>query len=1339
MTGFDRVGPPGRKLRLGLLLAFSAATVAWGLDPKLAVTQYGHGVWTTADGLPQDSVRGIAQTDDGYLWIATMGGLARFDGVSFTVFNSANTPVLGRDEITALAADPAGGLWIGTGGAGVLRFFNGKFAQVVSVADTHTDNVRFLMVDSRGVLWIGADGGLSKYDHGNVSTLFRGRSGLAVHCGIESPAGTLWFGTDGGLKKLENGSFTTYTARDGLPTDAVWALAGGPDGEIWIGTRPGGLSALSHGAFRTYTTRDGLTSNAVIGLLRDRDANLWIGTEGGGINRFAGGKFASFRNGAGGLANKVIRCLYEDREGSLWLGTAGGGLFRLKDFPFIERSTREDLPTDVIRTISQDPWGDVWLGTANGIARIVPDGRLLHYSTNDGFTSDLVWPVVRARNGDLWAGSEQGVLYYFRNADLANPAARRTWTLDGAIRMIFEQSDGSIWVATSNQLVRFRNGRKEVFGPDQGLAVTGLSAIAGSSGGGFWVGTRRGIQEFRDGRFLPVLGPAQGLVGTPFSLLEDSDRNLWAMTSAGLNRVSGGQVATFTRASGLPDAGMFQMIEDNFHTFWITTRKGVWRVSKREFDAVAEGRAHALKGDMFGAADGILGTSEFQLGYSPTACKMRDGTLWFPSFGGVLSVDPSHMSSNRQPPPVFVERVTAGNRVTVAEHSRILAGSNLEFHYTALSFISPDRVRFRYRLEGFDAEWEDAGTRRVAYFTNLPPGSYRFRVVACNNDGVWNLAGASFFFELTPRFYQTAWFYALCSLAVCLAGAAAYRWRVRGLRARQKWLRERVGERTAALRIEVQERLRAEEALQQANKSLASTERQYRRIFNGVTDAVLVCTLSEDGSPGRFIQVNDQACRFLGYSRDELLQMGKQDIVAPEAKATIADMTQSLLAEGQTLFETVNVAKDGRRIPVEVNAHIFDIDGAPALLASVRDISERKAAETAKAKLEAELRQAQKLESVGRLAGGVAHDFNNLLTVINGYCDLILNGLNVTDPLRPYAEEIGNAGARAASLTGQLLAFSRKQVIAPRLLDLNSAIRDTLPMLQRLIGEDIALTTSLDDSLGQAIADPGQIHQVLMNLVANARDAMPDGGKLSVETANADLGEDDVGAQQDAAPGRYVLMTVTDTGRGMDETTRQQVFEPFFTTKGFGRGTGLGLSTVYGIVRQSGGWIDVRSEVGVGTSFKVYLPRMDGRPLSERKPAGASTEKGSETILLVEDQDAVRALTNAALKRHGYRVIEAADGEAAVSLAGGHPDRIHLLLTNIVLPGMNGKELSERLKALRPDLKVLFTSGYPADVIAHRGVLDHGVSFLHKPYDLHELAAKVREMLGDPSQPAPEA
>jgi two-component system cell cycle sensor histidine kinase/response regulator CckA len=364
----------------------------------------------------------------------------------------------------------------------------------------------------------------------------------------------------------------------------------------------------------------------------------------------------------------------------------------------------------------------------------------------------------------------------------------------------------------------------------------------------------------------------------------------------------------------------------------------------------------------------------------------------------------------------------------------------------------------------------------------------------------------------------------------------------------------------------------------------------------------------------------------------------------------------------------------------------------------------------------------------------VAHDFNNLLTVINGYSGMLLEQLKVFDPLHPYVLEIKNAGERAASLTKQLLAFSRKQVIEPTAFDLNTTIRQAAPMLQRLIGEDIALETHLDDSLGQVLADPNQIHQVIMNLAVNARDAMPDGGRLDIKTNDVELGVEACTAEHpDAMPGRYVVMTVTDSGHGMDETTRHQIFEPFFTTKEVGKGTGLGLATVYGIVRQSGGWVDVWSEVGVGTTIKVYLPHTDVRPMPDEHGIGVATEGGNETILVVEDQESVRSFAVTALKQYGYYVIEASDGDEAIAVAEQHSGRIHLLLTDVIMPGMNGKVLSERLKEFYPDLKVLLASGYTADAFADRGVIDPGDAFLHKPFSPAELAVKVREVLAQSS------
>lgn len=414
-------------------------------------------------------------------------------------------------------------------------------------------------------------------------------------------------------------------------------------------------------------------------------------------------------------------------------------------------------------------------------------------------------------------------------------------------------------------------------------------------------------------------------------------------------------------------------------------------------------------------------------------------------------------------------------------------------------------------------------------------------------------------------------------------------------------------------------------------------------------------------------------------------------------------------------------------------------DGRRLVLSMAIDLTERKLAEAEKEKLTTQLIQAQKMESVGRLAGGVAHDFNNLLTIINGYSDLLLDRLRAPDPLRSHVELIRKAGERASSLTKQLLAYSRRQVIAPKKLDLNRSISDALPMLRRLIGEDITVTSHLDAASGAVMADPGQLNQVIMNLFVNARDAMPEGGELQIGTANVELDEEAAAAiDPGATPGRYVLMTVTDNGCGINDANRQRIFEPFFTTKEVGKGTGLGLSTVYGIIRQSNGWITVKSEVGVGTSFMIYLPRMDASLPPEAKSINAPSEKGTETILLVEDQEAVRSFAKAVLQHNGYLVIEASSGEEAAALAKNYQGQIHLLLTDVILPGMNGKDLSEMVKGLLPHLAVLFISGYSADTITSRGALNPGVAFLQKPFSPDDLAAKVHEVLVDGLVPSRE-
>ena len=409
----------------------------------------------------------------------------------------------------------------------------------------------------------------------------------------------------------------------------------------------------------------------------------------------------------------------------------------------------------------------------------------------------------------------------------------------------------------------------------------------------------------------------------------------------------------------------------------------------------------------------------------------------------------------------------------------------------------------------------------------------------------------------------------------------------------------------------------------------------------------------------------------------------------------------------------------------------------PKALASVASAVaigiERKRGEEALRQSEERLRQAQKMEAVGRLAGGIAHDFNNLLTVIVSYCDLMLEDLAAGDPKRADLGEIRKAADGAAALTRQLLAFSRQQVLEPRVMDLKATIASTEKLLVRLIGEDIRLTTSLAPDLGAVRADPGQLGQIIVNLAVNARDAMPAGGRLTIEAANVEMDEAYVRGHAPAGPGRYVMLALSDTGIGMDEQTQARIFEPFFTTKGVGKGTGLGLATVYGIVKQSGGFIWVYSEPGRGTTFKVYLPRVDEPAEAAAAPAvQAEPRRGAETVLLVEDAASVRVVTRQVLERYGYTVLEAPDGETALHLAAKHPGPIHLLLTDVVMPGLSGRQLVEQLARLRPDMKALYTSGYAANAIAHHGILESGIAYLAKPFTPETLARRVREVLDAP-------
>jgi len=483
---------------------------------------------------------------------------------------------------------------------------------------------------------------------------------------------------------------------------------------------------------------------------------------------------------------------------------------------------------------------------------------------------------------------------------------------------------------------------------------------------------------------------------------------------------------------------------------------------------------------------------------------------------------------------------------------------------------------------------------------------------------------------------------------------------------------------------------------------------------------------------GRFLSVNAALVRILGYdsAADVLrLDMARDVYADPAERQRLLDRDTYTDREYDEVEATWK-RKDGRLLSVQLSVRAVRKGAGEVEYYEtfVRDVTEQR-------RLQQQLVQSQKMEAVGRLAGGIAHDFNNLLTVITSYSDLLLQDLGGEDPKREDVEQVRKAAEGAAALTRQLLAFSRQQVLAPRVVSLSVVVQGVEKMLRRVIGEDVDLVTALDLNVGSVKADVGQLEQVLMNLAVNARDAMPTGGKLTIETANVEH-DPDYAREREATPvRRFVMLAVSDTGIGMDEATKARIFEPFFTTKEAGKGTGLGLATVYGIVQQSGGFIWVYSEPGHGTTFKIYLPQVEA-PLEGRAVGAAPGDlpRGTETILLVEDAAAVRAVTRQVLERQGYTVLEAAHGAAALQTAAGHPGPIHLLLTDVVMPVLSGLQLAGQLARLRPDAKVLYASGYTDDAVVRHGVLEAGISYLQKPFTADSLARKVREVLDRPTR-----
>ncbi|HEV8484533.1 MAG TPA: two-component regulator propeller domain-containing protein [Blastocatellia bacterium] len=756
---------------------------ALALDSAGTITQYIHEVWQTDQGLPQNSVVAIVQSRDGYLWLATQEGLVRFDGIRFSVFDKRSNPEIKENNIQALLEDHDGNLWFGTEGGGLGRFKDGSFTIFTSKDGLADGIVDAIFEDRKGSLWVGTLGGLSRFADGQFTT-YSTKDGLASNSVLsicEDRQGNLWIGTEeGGISRMTDGRFTRFTTSDGLASNLVRAIIEDRAGDLWIATGDG-LNRFKDDRFITYKARDGLANNSVLSLLEDREGNIWIGTA-GGLNRFSNGRFARYRD-KDSLSTFRVASICEDREGSLWIGTYEGGLNRLKSGRFTTYTGEDGLADNIVRPVYQDRTGGLWLGTARGLSRFV-DGRFTTYTKANGLADNSVLSLSEDSQGGLWVGTNDG-LSCFKSGRFISYSAKDGLS-NSTVLSICPDRAGGVWFGTDSGLNRLSGGKFTAYTTKDGLTNDSVWALAEDRDGAVWIGTDGGgLNRWKDGVFSAYTtsdGLANNIV---LSLYEDREGTLWIGTSGGISRLKDRRLSSYTTRDGLFDDVVFQILEDSKENLWMSCNKGIFRIAKNDFEEHSRGMRASITSISYGRSDGMK-SRECNGGFQPAGWKTKDGKLWFPTVKGVVMIDPENIRLNDQPPPVIVERVLVDNE-PIRLTGDISLGPGLEkfeFHYTGLSFLAPEKVNFKYKLEGFDRDWVDAGMRREASYTNIPPGMYTFRVVASNNDGIWNMTGASLEFYLKPRFHQTYWFYGLSAVGVALVGWGLHRFRLRQMQAR---------------------------------------------------------------------------------------------------------------------------------------------------------------------------------------------------------------------------------------------------------------------------------------------------------------------------------------------------------------------------------------------------------------------------------------------------------------------------------------------------------------------------------------------------------------------------
>ena len=808
----------GNRLFVFLAIVLFSSSVSAQLPPGLStskrITQYRLDTWQEVQGLKHNSIIALAQSSDGYLWLATYAELYRFDGVTFKNYES----VLKNAQPRSLFQDSQNRLWIGTTN-GLYSYSKGSFNRIALEPGFPRTTISTVVELHDGSILFGTHSGILSYD----GTQFRDRSaefdvaGIIVWSITETSDGEIWIGTDNGVRR-KTASFVEQidTSSGFLQHNIARSVIEDRFGNIWIGTAGGGITRYRNGVFSTFTTKDGLSSNVIRVLYEDRNGSVWIGSSGGGLSRYLNGRFESLTS-VDGLTTDVIWALCQDREGSLWIGTGGGGLNRLRDSRFTALTKKEGIGNNFLWTVYEDNRGAQWIGTNGGGVTMWENGTARNYTIGTTPLSNIVRTVLDDKNGTIWIGTSDGVFtsqsqppHFFRRFPAINAKN---------IMVITKTKDNTIWIGTQNEgLFSVDQRRVQRYTSENGLTNNSIRAITQHPDGSVWFGTDSGITiltALKTKKELKQFTQNQRFVHDEIrDIYIDADGVVWIGTDrSGLQRIEKDMVTQYGPEQGYDAVAVHEIQEDDLGYLWLTCNKGIFRVNKQELNSIARGEQQQTTFTLYGIVDG-MGSAECNGGSQPAGWKMRNGTIWFPTMKGVTIVSPQKLPTNAIIPPVYIETITADGKWIEMNNTgaELQAGTNrTTISFSALSLLAPELVQFKYMLEGYDNDWINGGNGRTVSYTNIAPGTYTFRVIAANNDGVWNYEGAAVTITQHPHFYQTSWFGISVMLLFTGAIFSAYRYRIGALKERERELKELVAERTHNLQIEKE---RAEQANQ---------------------------------------------------------------------------------------------------------------------------------------------------------------------------------------------------------------------------------------------------------------------------------------------------------------------------------------------------------------------------------------------------------------------------------------------------------------------------------------------------------------------------------------------